>query len=502
MFQKSISYSALIVGLFGAQAAFADLTADRVWAQTIDIIEEAGGSVTAMATRDGNRLDISNVRINFTIPDADETMIVSMDGWSLLEKNGKVHVEHPDYQEINVKLAGQDDASARLSYTVQDALGVYSEVDDTLIQSWDIANAQIKLIELVAPDFDPAEASVEFEISMSDATSNMMYMGNGHQQSVYSLGEVEVNAVALAPDEDVDMTLAFNMRGLSGEGRQTVNFNGTPDEILAEFKSGGVVRGSSSMKGIELKVDGKVEGDVFDISFVSDASASEVNVDNGNASMNAAVNDIAFSVFIPAEIPLPLSGGIEKISYDIGIPLAAAPEVQQMHFGMEYLGIGISDTIWAMFDPTGQLIREPVDMILDLSAGVRLDRDLIDPNLEQIIEEDPMQLGSIESFSLNELLISALGAVATGSGDFTFDMNDLATFDGLPRPEGEASLVVSGLNTVFDQLIEAGLLQPDQLMPIRMGLGMGFIATGEDELTSELEVRSNGGVYVNGQRMR
>ena len=56
-------------------------------------------------------------------------------------------------------------------------------------------------------------------------------------------------------------------------------------------------------------------------------------------------------------------------------------------------------------------------------------------------------------------------------------MNDLQTFDGMPRPEGEASIVVSGLNSVFDQLIEAGLLQPDQLMPIRMGLGMGFVAT-------------------------
>jgi len=502
MFQKSISYSVLIVGLFGAQAAFADLTADRVWAQTIDIIEEAGGSVTATATRDGDRLNISNVRFKFTIPDTDETMLVSMDGWSLLEKKGKVHVHQPDYQEINVKFAGQDDVSARLSYTLQDAMGVYSEVDDTLIQSWDIANAQIKLIELIAPDFDPAEASVDFEMSMNNATSNMMYMGNGHQQSVYSLGEVKINATATAPEEDVDMNMAFTMRGLTGEGRQTVNFNGTPDEILAELKSGGGMRASSSMDGIELKVDGKVEGDVFDISFVSDASASEVNVDNGNASMNATVNDIAFNVFVPTEIPLPLSGGIDKIAYDFSVPLAAAPEVQQMHFGMEYLGIGISDTIWAMFDPTGQMNREPIDLILDLSAGVRLDRDLIDPDFEQLIEDDPMQFGSIETFGLNELLISALGAVAKGSGDFTFDMNDLETFDGMPRPEGEASLVVSGLNTVFDQLIEAGLLQPDQLMPIRMGLGMGFIATGEDELTSELEVRSNGGVYVNGQRMR
>ena len=128
-------------------------------------------------------------------------------------------------------------------------------------------------------------------------------------------------------------------------------------------------------------------------------------------------------------------------------------------------------------------------MIVDLSAGVRLDRDLIDPNIEELMEQDPTRFGSIERFGLNELLVSALGAVAKGSGDFTFDMNDLQTLTACP-PEGEASIVVSGLNSVFDQLIEAGLLQPDQMLPIRMGLGMGFVATGEDELTSEVEVRS------------
>jgi hypothetical protein len=337
---------------------------------------------------------------------------------------------------------------------------------------------------------------------MNDAISNMIYMGNGHQQSVQSLGEATIDMAIFGPAEDVDITFAATMRGLTGEGFQTINFNGTPDEILAELRAGGGLRATSSLDGMEFKMDGNVEGEVFDISFIVDKTSSAMNIDNGNGAVSAVMNDVAFNVFVPSEIPLPLSGGVEKIAYDIDIPLAAAPEVQQMHFGMEYLGLGISDTIWAMFDPTGQLNRAPIDFIVDISAGVRLDRDLIDPNFEVLMEQDPTQFGSIESFGLNELLISALGAVAKGSGDFTFDMNDLQTFDGMPRPEGDASIVVSGLNTVFDQLIEAGLLQPDQLMPIRMGMGMGFIATGEDELTSDVEVRSNGGVYVNDQRMR
>ena len=95
MFQRSILYTALLAGLFGASAAVADLTADRVWAQTIDLIEEAGGSITALATRDGDNLNISNVRFTFDIPDTDETVIVSMDGWSLLEKGAKFMLNNP-----------------------------------------------------------------------------------------------------------------------------------------------------------------------------------------------------------------------------------------------------------------------------------------------------------------------------------------------------------------------------------------------------------------------
>ena len=295
MFQRLISYTVLLAGLFGASAAVADLTADRVWAQTIDLIEEAGGAITALATRDGDNLIISNVRFTFDIPDTDETVIVSMDGWSLLEKGGKVHVEQPDYQEIVVKVAGQDDVTARLGYSVREDMGVYSEVEDTLIQTWDIASAEVKLIELIAPDYDPAEATVEFVLSMNDAMSNMMYMGNGHQQSVQSLGEMAFDMTIIAPADDVDLTASTTMRGLMSEAFQTVNFNGTPDEILAELKAGGGLRATSSLDGMEFKMDDKAEGEVFDISFVADKSASSMNIDNGNASVSADINDIALT---------------------------------------------------------------------------------------------------------------------------------------------------------------------------------------------------------------
>ena len=169
--------------------------------------------------------------------------------------------------------------------------------------------------------------------------------------------------------------------------------------------------------------------------------------------------------------------------------------------------LGLSEVISAPISGVLDIFESPPKVLPTITGYKTITEGFWDPITTKL---DPFDLlpdlwiPAVKTpiFGLKELLVSALGAVAKGSGDFTFDMNDLQTFDGMPRPEGEASIVVSGLNSVFDQLIEAGLLQPDQLMPIRMGLGMGFVATGEDELTSEVEVRSNGGVYVNGQRMR
>ena len=117
----------------------------------------------------------------------------------------------------------------------------------------------------------------------------------------------------IAPADDVDLTASATMRGLMSEAFQTVNFNGTPDEILAELKAGGGLRATSSLEGMEFKMDGKAEGEVFDVSFVADKTASSMNIDNGNASVSADINDIAFNAFVPAEIPLPCQVELKKL---------------------------------------------------------------------------------------------------------------------------------------------------------------------------------------------
>ena len=47
-----------------------------------------------------------------------------------------------------------------------------------------------------------------------------------------------------------------------------------------------------------------------------------------------------------------------------------------------------------------------------------------------------------------------------------------------------------------------GLVPDDQMMGMRMMMGMFAVPAGEDALTSRIEFRDDGGIYANGQRIQ
>ena len=55
---------------------------------------------------------------------------------------------------------------------------------------------------------------------------------------------------------------------------------------------------------------------------------------------------------------------------------------------------------------------------------------------------------------------------------------------------------------IVDKLVAMGLIPEDQAMGARMMMGMFAVPSGEDELTSKIEFKEDGGVYANGQRIQ
>jgi PPE-repeat protein len=124
----------------------------------------------------------------------------------------------------------------------------------------------------------------------------------------------------------------------------------------------------------------------------------------------------------------------------------------------------------------------------------------MDPNIAENMPDVP---GELNALTINELLVSAAGAKLSGTGDFTFDNSDLATFDGVPAPTGEANLELSGANGLMDKLIQMGLMSDSDAMGARMMMGMLAVpGEGEDTLKSKLEINGEGQIMANGQRIK
>jgi hypothetical protein len=154
-----------------------------------------------------------------------------------------------------------------------------------------------------------------------------------------------------------------------------------------------------------------------------------------------------------------------------------------------------------MFDPTGQLPRDPATVAFDLAGKVKVLANIFDPKtMESMGDAAP---GELHALDINGLTVRAAGAELTGKGAFTFDNSDLQSFDGMPRPEGVLNLMLTGGNALLDTLVAMGFVPEDQANGTRMMMGM-FAVPGDtpDTLTSTIEVNAEGHVMANGQRLK
>jgi hypothetical protein len=178
------------------------------------------------------------------------------------------------------------------------------------------------------------------------------------------------------------------------------------------------------------------------------------------------------------------------------MPIGVSEESGDVGLGLRLVGLSISDDIWSMFDPMGALPRDPATLILDIAGRANWLVDVFDPALadEQMMEPP----GEVQSVTLNELRLSAVGALLTGTGAFEFDNSG-----PVPQPAGTVNLRLEGANALIDRLVQMGMLPEDQAMGARMMLGL-FARPGDgpDTLVSEITVQPDGAVLANGQRIR
>jgi len=211
---------------------------------------------------------------------------------------------------------------------------------------------------------------------------------------------------------------------------------------------------------------------------------------------------LAFTIS-SSDMPFPeVSFSMAETSGRFEMPIAPADEAGDFGLLLRMIDLDLDEALWSLFDPEGQLPRDPATLVVDLAGKARWLVDVFDPEVTGEMGEGEVP-GEIESLSIEALELSVAGAEITGDGAFVFDNTGAGPFAPAPSPSGTLNLRLEGGNTLLDTLVAMGLVPEEQAMGARMMLGLfARPGTGTDTLVSTIEVGTDGSISANGQRIR
>ncbi|WP_457645363.1 DUF2125 domain-containing protein [Profundibacter sp.] len=288
---------------------------------------------------------------------------------------------------------------------------------------------------------------------------------------------------------------------------------GLPENI--ESFSSGYGYGETSMAdlmnagfgvGVNLNYDGLdgavsfVRGDeAGSISAVSDMLDFGFSLSREMLRVSSASKGTEFNL---EAVDLPIGAirlAVAQTLQDFRLPLKTTPDPQPFVYHEEVRDLMISDNLWAMFDPDAQIPRTAITYVLNVSG---LGNWLIDPFAPEF-DTPGNTKGELQRLTLHELLLRGAGVELTGAGDFTFNNDDLDSYDGIPAPKGDLELKLTGGNHLLDTLVKIGVLSDEDALGFRMALGLFTVkGDGDDTIVSHIEANGKGELLANGKRLK
>ena len=222
-------------------------------------------------------------------------------------------------------------------------------------------------------------------------------------------------------------------------------------------------------------------------------------MDKNRMNYGTALDGAKFTIS-GAEIPFPqIEVAFAESAFNVLMPVTKSDTPQDFAFLTKVVDFTVSEDVWGLFDPAGTLARDPETFVVDVKGKGLWTQDIMDPEVQMEGAEPPWELHSLD---LTQVLAKAAGAEVSAVGGLTFDNADLATFEGMPRPDGKITVNIKGVTKLIDNLIALGIVSEDDAMGVRMGLAMvAKPGAGPDELVSEIEFKE-GGLFANGMRMQ
>jgi hypothetical protein len=520
---RTASIGALIVA---AGAAQADVTAEEVWQNWQQSARQLGETQveTGAQNREGDTLTITDMV--FTLDEEDGGLVVRLPRIDFTETgDGTVEVRMSESYPVTITGTEEDGAEIVIDLSVEQtglALTV-SGTPEAMRHDYEAARYAMT-VESITEDGAaiPAEARFALDALRGSYLSRTGPDGPGGSETEYDLAADTLALTIESEDRDETgaeqaVSIDASVAEVALSGRLALPEGMEEAEALPE----GFALGFDYATGPAL-VEFDAEGPQGRAAGTARTASSAVQLSLDPARVAYDSSTKGLELVLP-EGPMPFRIEVSAAEYGFGIdlPLGADAAPQDLSARVTIDSLAFGDPIWDLFDRNEVLPREPATLIVELSGSARLPRDLADLETAGAMGEAMGETGDeagdeadgetggmpeaapeIESLALDRLVLRLAGAEILGDGAFTFDNADLETFDGFPRPEGRIDLRATGLNGLLENLANMGVFPAEQMMGVRMMLGLFSTTVGNDELTSEIVIDEAGQVTANGQRIR
>jgi hypothetical protein len=483
--------------------AAAQITPEEVWVLWQGLSQGTGQTVTAQAQRrDGPRLVLDGVQV--VSRSATSVMTLPLGQVVLADRgDGSVQVVLPAAFAVDIALDEPDADPVALTVAVAQDNPVAIVTGTAAATRW-AYSASAMSVSLTGAAVDGQAMPMDMGVTFRGlaGSSDMAAAGPGAPMALrYDLTAEGMDLVMAAdnPEGDGTFELSIGAQALSSRFEGALPASMAPDMPLGAAMAAGLRGDGASGTGpVEFALDLDDKGKVM--SAVGGLASTALEVGLGPAGLRYQVGATGMAVTVSgSDLPMPeLTVTAAEYTTGITMPVVAAPVPGDFGLVLRLVDLALPPEIWEMLDPGGALPRDPATLVLDARGKATLFRDLTDATAPG--DAAP---GQIDAVTVDALQLRAGGAELTGRAEFSFDNADMQTFGGFPRPTGVADLMLTGGNALLDRLVAAGLMGPDEVMGIRLGMAM-FARPGvePDTLTSRIEITPDAQVLANGQRIQ
>jgi hypothetical protein len=471
-----------------AGPALADLSAEALWADWQQMYRAMGQTLTA-ETEDyaDGRLTLGGLTTASSMAGVEgstrfgDVALVELD-------DGSVSIELPAAMTIESTTTMQGETVEQtVVMETEGWSGIVREVDDTRVYDLDAASMTYRFDDTSGEE--PVTASVAFQGMAADYVTREDGAATRFEQEL--LAESMTVRAQSEGEDPFDLTYVLDTVASQASGSLDMT---TAGEGMGLSEIGLVITGNLTHAGATTILAGKAQAGPFTYEGTSESGRIGFGIDEDALSYELASSGAEMSVSLAA-FPVPLEASLSEVTSSITLPMGVSDDPKDFGMSVALRELTLDDQIWSLFDPTGQLPREPATLALALDGSALMRADIFgDPEAMMALGGPP---GELRSLDLTELLVSIAGAELTGEGSVTFPNPG-----PIPQPVGTVTLNLAGAFGLMDSLVALGFVPAEQAAFVRGMSGMVAEQVGEDQLRSVIEFTEGGGITANGMPLR